>query len=225
MIMSVITQSTSLATHTEKLQGELIKKIFIHTEQITELHGVLTSPRGDFFRRRLLQYLSGGLSYEEIDKLRQEFGLEETERHLHRLVKYKLIEEATVEGAQGYRRTGAGEEAVNLVRELERKIGKERAQKMFEAALGKNSIRLFLKVYGTSKEPDAGGDLVYTPLEIGQIAAFLPRSIEGLAAIDKLDEAGLVSYLEDGRIHVNPRRSVAFYQYLQGLYKLIFGGA
>ena len=39
--------------------------------------------------------------------------------------------------------------------------------------------------------------------------------------MDKLDDAGLVSYLDDGNIHVNPRRSTAFYAYLRKLYELI----
>jgi len=77
-----------------------------------------------------------------------------------------------------------------------------------------------LKIYGSDKLP-AGKDIIYTPLEIGQISAFLPRTVEGIAAVDKLDSAGLVSYLDDGNIHVNPRRSTAFYYYLKGLFQLL----
>ncbi len=47
------------------------------------------------------------------------------------------------------------------------------------------------------------------------------RSIEGISSMDKLDDAGLVSYLDDGQIHVNPRRSSAFYAYLKKLYQLL----
>ncbi len=39
--------------------------------------------------------------------------------------------------------------------------------------------------------------------------------------MDKLDDAGLVSYMDDGNIHVNPRRSTAFYAYLRKLYQLL----
>lgn len=39
--------------------------------------------------------------------------------------------------------------------------------------------------------------------------------------MDKLDGAGLVSYMDDGNIHVNPRRSTAFYAYLRKLYQLL----
>ncbi|MCH8986913.1 hypothetical protein IIA94_01955, partial [Patescibacteria group bacterium] len=121
----------------------------------------------------------------------------------------------------GYRRTELGERAINAIRELERKVGEERAKPIWEAALGKNSIRLFLKVYGSPKKSNDEGDIVFTPLEIGQISTFLPRTIEGIAAIDKLDDAGLVSYLEDGNVHVNPRRSTAFYSYLKNLYSIL----
>ena len=47
------------------------------------------------------------------------------------------------------------------------------------------------------------------------------RSVEGISSMDKLDDAGLVSYMDDGNIHVNPRRSTAFYSYLRKLYRLL----
>ena len=207
--------------HAQDLQGDIIKQLFVFAEQIADLHAVLTGPRGEFFRKKLLQYLSDGLTHDELEKLRKEFGLAETARHINQLLKYKLIKEAVVEKTEGYIRTSYGERTTNALRALEESIGDEKAQKIFFTALGKNSIRMFLKVYGLPKEPQ-DGDIIYTPLEIGQISAFLPRTIEGVAAVDKLDDAGLVSYLDDGRIHVNPRRSVAFYQYLKELYALIF---
>ena len=40
----------------------------------------------------------------------------------------------------------------------------------------------------------------------------------------KLDDAGLISYLDDGNVHVNPRRSTAFYHYLRNLYLLLSRG-
>ena len=63
-------------------------------------------------------------------------------------------------------------------------------------------------------------EILYTSLEIGQLFRIFARSIEGVSAIDKLDDAGLTSYLEDGKVHVNPRRSTAFYHYLRNLYFL-----
>lgn len=208
-------------THEAKnLKGEVIKEIFSYAEEVADLHSTLTSPRGEYFRRKLLQLLSDGLSRAEIEELGQEFGLAESARHLHKFEAYGLIEPNPSEGQEGFTRTIQGEEAINIVRELERKVGEDKAKKMFEQALGKNSIRLFLKVYGSDKAP-TGKDIIYTPLEIGQISAFLPRTVEGIAAIDKLDSAGLVSYLDDGNIHVNPRRSTAFYYYLKALFQLL----
>ena len=215
-------ESKQMSDYEEGLEGDLINGIGRSAEQIADLHATLTSRRGEFFRRRLLHLLSGGgLSQEEIENLRKEVRLEESERHLNKFITYHLIEPISVGGKAGYHRTRLGEQASNAVRELERKIGEERATKIFEAALGTNSIRLFLKVYGSRKEPK-GEDIVFTPLEIGQLSTFLPRTVEGIAAIDKLDAAGLVSYLDDGNVHVNPRRSGAFYSYLKHLYQLLF---
>ena len=64
-------------------------------------------------------------------------------------------------------------------------------------------------------------EIIYTPLEIGQLMRLFARSVEGISSMDKLYDAGLVSYLDDGNIHVNPRRSTAFYAYLKKLYQLL----
>ena len=205
---------------TKELQGDIIKDIFESAKDVAELHAALTSPRGEFFREKLLSLLGDGLSYEEIEELRHEFGLEESRRHIHKLLSYGFIEKVNIDAKEEYHRTELGEEAINAVRELERKLTKERADRILKAGLGKNSIRLFLKIYGSPKKTN-GENIVYTPLQIGQISAFLPRTIEGIAAIDKLDDAGLVSYMEDGNIHVNPRRSTVFYFYLKNLYALL----
>jgi len=200
----------------QELQGEVIKEIFKDAERVADLHATLTSPRGEFFRRRLLQLLSDGLTQEEIERLKREFGMVESRRHLNKFLEYRLI----TEEEDKYRRTDLGERAVNAVREMERKVGEQKAQPIWQAALGKNSISLFLKLYGSPKKPTQGMDIIYTPLEIGQIARFLPRTIEGISATDKLDDAGLVSYMEDGNIHINPRRSTAFYSYLKILHSI-----
>ena len=47
--------------------------------------------------------------------------------------------------------------------------------------------------------------------------------MEAFSTIDMLDDAGLVSYLGDGGIDVNPRPSTAFYHYLRNLYRLLSG--
>jgi len=219
-----MTMNPSQEEHIKDLKGDVIKEIFKEAEKIADLHATLTSPRGNYFRKRLLGKLTKPLEESAVEKLGAQFGVREYQRHIHKLINLGLVSKQQNEVAADshtYMRTYDGEDAINAVRELERKLGAERAQSIFAAALGKNSIRLFLKVYGNPKPPNKAGDIVYTPLEIGQLTTFLPRTVEGISAIDKLDGAGLVSYLDDGDIHVNPRRSTAFYQYLKELYRLL----
>lgn len=205
-----------------KMQGKVIKDIFKNAERVARLHAALTSPRGQYFRQKLLHLLADGLTTEEILKLTKEFGVEEYKRHINKFVDCGFIAMVDFGGKEGYVRTALGEAAINALRELERKIGLDKAKAIYMASFGQNSLRLFLRVYGHERAvTSAGADIVHTSIEMGQLAAFLPRTIEGLAAIDKLDDAGLVSYLDDGNIHVNPRRCVAFYQYLKRLYELI----
>ncbi len=205
------------------LEGITMKKIFQNIEAVAELHAVLSSPRGDYLRRRLLQALRRGLALDEIEELRKELGVEEFERHINKLTLWGLIEPVkSVGGIPGYLRTDAGEEALNAARDLERKIGEDRAKSIFEAAVGVNAIKLFLTIFGNNKEPDlASREVTYTSLEIGQLIRLFTRSVEGISSIDKLDDAGLVSYMDDSNVHVNPRRSTAFYAYLSKLYHLL----
>ena len=201
------------------LLGEGIKKIFQHGRIVAKLHSAITSPRGKYFRRNLLYALQEKLSEEALQEFVHENGLRDLTRHLNKLLRFKLIREVE---KKEFERTELGEEAVNTVRRLERKIGQERAEKIFEAGLGPNSIRLFLKVFGNDREADLKTlEIIYSPIEMGRLTLFLPRSIEGLAAIDKLDDAGLVSYTEENNIHVNPRRSSSFYHYLRDLYWIL----
>jgi len=74
-------------------------------------------------------------------------------------------------------------------------------------------------VYGTKKEVDfVKKEIVFTPTEIGALALFLPRSIEGIAAVDKLNNAELLIYKEDGNIYLDPKKARSFYKYLSLLY-------
>ena len=205
------------------LAGVTIKEIFQNIEAVAELHAVLSSPRGQFLHRRLLHALRGGLTHDEIERLRKEHGVEESDRHVNKLAKWGLIEPVVPDGEiTGYVRTELGEAALNAARELERKIGEDRATNICQAALGVNALRLFLTIFGNNKEADlATREVLYTPLEIGQLMRLFSRSLEGISSMDKLDDAGLVSYMEDGNIHVNPRRSTAFYAYLRKLYQLL----
>ena len=159
----------------------------------------------------------------EIEEIRRDHSVEEADRHINKLTKWALIQPVrSSEGISGYERTAVGEQALNAVRELERKIGEDRARAIFEAALGVNAMRLFLTIFGNKKEPDVRTrEVIYTALEIGQLMRVFARSLEGISSMDKLDDGGLVSYLDDGNIHVNPRRSTAFYAYLKKLYQLL----
>ena len=208
---------------TPPLEGPTIEQIFQSVDAIAELHALLSSPRGQYLRRQLLHSLRSGLTLDEIERLRKELGVEEYDRHVNKLTKWGLIEPVRSDAViTGYVRTVHGEEALNAVRELERKVGEDNARVISEAALGVNAISLFLTIFGDNKQPDlASREVIYTPLEIGQLMRLFSRSIEGISSMDKLDDAGLVSYLDDGNIHVNPRRSTAFYAYLRRLYHLL----
>ncbi|MFH1427915.1 MAG: hypothetical protein ABIG60_05325 [Patescibacteria group bacterium] len=207
----------------QDLQGDVIKNMFIYADRIADLHSALSSPRGNYYRKKLLGTLTKPYTDDEVMKFSEKFGVKEYKRHVHKFIKYGLVSKREIDSSPRnytYMRTYNGEDAVNKTRELERKISLDKAKKIYQACLGENSIRLFIKIYGLPKDVK-NGDITYSPIEIGQISSFLPRTIEGMAATDKLDEAGLVSYLDDGKIHVNPRRSTAFYQYLKDLYWLL----
>ena len=205
------------------LEGVIIKNIYRNLASVAELHSVLTSPRGKYLHRRLLHAMREKLSYDEIERLCKEYDVEESDRHINRLTKWQLIEPATTpEGVAGYVRTELGEEALNTVREMERKIGEEKAEVICRSALGVNAMKMFLTIFGNNKEADLfTREVTYTPLEIGQLIRGFVRNVEGISSLDKLDDAGIVSYLDDGNIHVNPRRSTAFYGYLKKLYELL----
>ena len=204
----------------QQLEGNVIKEIFSHADALAEIHATLTSPRGNWFRLHLLQALRKSQTIEEIQAMRKEAQLEETQRHLHKLLDTGLIHREGNRQNDPYERTPQGEVAVNAVRAFERQAGEETARALYEAALGPNSIRLFLRVYGNDKPADfKTRDIVYTPEEIGKLCLFLPRSVEGVAAIEKLSDAGILVYDDkDERIHFQSRLARGFYQYLKDLY-------
>ena len=204
-------------------KGPVIKKILQQVDGVARFHAVLTSPRREYWRRRFLQALKTPLTFDQLERLRKQAGVEEYQRHLNMLLKCRMARHVSTEGeVTGYVRTDIGEAALNAFSQLEREIGEERTRAMTEVPLGSDGIRLFLTIFGDNKEPDlTSREIVYTPLEIGQLIRSFSRSVEAFSAIDMLDDAGLVSYLEDGGIHVNPRRSTAFYHYLKNLSRLL----
>lgn len=207
---------------TNEMAGELIRDIFKNADAVAELHAYLTSPRGDYFRLRLLQAMEVPLGEADIERLRIESGVNEHHRHVNRLLRVGLIRQEAIDGNQHYVRTGLAERAINAVRELERRLGREAAQSVFSASLGANSIRLFLRIYGDRREADWEQlRITYTPVEIGRLSLFLPRVIEGVSAVDKLNEAQLLVYGDDDHIHMRPIKARSFYQYLRDLYGIV----
>ena len=204
------------------LAGIAIKEVFKNAEKLAELHGCLTSPRGDNFRLRLLQAMEVPLEESAIERLRAESGINEYHRHLNRLLKLELVNMQGADGMRLYLRTLQGEKAINAVREFETRVGHEAAQAVYEASLGPNSIRLFLRIYGDSREPNWETLKVeYTPAEIGRLSLFLPRVIEGISAVDKLNEADLLAYQDDNLVHMQATRARSFYRYLLDLNGLL----
>ena len=204
----------------EALEGEQIKEIFKNAEEVAALHTTLTSCRGGYFRLALLQRLENPQPLSELNEFRQEKQMGELQRHLNMLRKFNLI--APSEENQHYERTEQGESAINAVRRLESSVSEEAAEKIFQASLGQNSIRIFLRLFGENKEPDLETlKIRYTPSELGKLCLFLPRNIEGIAAIDKLSDAELLVYEEDGNyIAQEPRKVRGFYQYLRAIYRI-----
>ena len=123
--------------------GTMIEKVLEHVVEVAELHAVLTSPRRQYLRRRLLQSLRSTMTIEEIEGLRTEFGAQEYERHINKFLRWGLVKPVkSGEDVTGYVRTSLGEEGLNIVRELQRKVGEERARSIAEAGLGSNAIKL-----------------------------------------------------------------------------------
>ena len=82
-----------------------------------------------------------------------------------------------------------------------------------------------LKVYGDQREADWKNlTITFTPAEIGRMSLFLPRVIEGVSAIDKLNQAGLLAYRGDDHIPMNPSLARGFYQYLRELHSVVAPG-
>ena len=206
----------------QDLQGKLIKEIFARAEEIADLHAAIASSRGDRFRARLLHVLESKIGRAAIQEMLEETGLREYRRHLNKLAKFGLVQvEPAAEGEEVVR-TPLGEQAVNATRDLERRLGTREARSLYDAALGTNSIRLFLRLYSCEKGVEWEKLKVrFTPAEIGRMSLFLPRSIEGISAVDKLNEAGLAAYENNGFIYVRPKRARAFYQYLRSLLSIL----
>ena len=206
----------------QELAGKTIKDAFKRADEIADLHSALSSPRGDYFRLHLLQGLDDNFDDSMMEKGRVDAGVQEYQRHLNKLLRSGLVVEQEVDGQKTYTRSDLGETAVNAMRELQRSIGGEDARAIYAASLGPNSIRFFLRIYGDKQGGSCDHpEVQYTPAEIGRLSLFLPRVIEGVSAIDKLSEAGLMVYREDGYVYIPPVKARAFYRYLLELYEIV----
>lgn len=160
-----------------------------------------------------------------IHQLRVHSGINEHHRHLHRLLRFGLVAELDAAGDLRFSRTDRGEQAINAVRQLERRLGKEAATQAYRAALGPTSMRLFLRVYGDRRDADREHLQVrYTPEELGRLSVFLPRVIDGMSAIDKLNEADRLVYQDDNHIHMQPVKARGFYKCPCELYRVLNAG-
>ena len=53
------------------------------------------------------------------------------------------------------------------------------------------------------------------------MSIFLPRVIDVISAIDRLNEAGLLVYHDDNQIYLQPVKARSFYQYLHQLHEML----
>lgn len=202
------------------------RSLYRRAADLAALHAVLSSSRGDFYRFRLLQLLETGKSMAELESQRASNDVEELHRHVNMLQKFSLIEEVGSNGSLVYRRTESGEKGVNALRALGRRVNEDGLLKILQANFGVNSIHLFLNAYGYKKDVDfQKPEFEFTPLEIGQITMSIPRTIEGVSAIDKLGSAEILVYSNDGKIRMNSQKARALFQYWDDLLKIQKGGA
>ena len=145
--------------------------MFHRAEEISCLHSCLTSPRGDYFRLRMLQAMEALVEEAEIEKVQVESGVQEHIRHLNKLLKAGLISAQGFDGETKYTQTELGERAVNALLEFQRSFGEEESRSAYSAALDPNPIRLFLRIYGNEpKQPQEHLDVRYTPAEVERMS-------------------------------------------------------
>lgn len=206
-----------------ELNGEIIKNIYQRAEDVARLHNAATSRSCKFFRMELLNKRSWLSS--EIKKLRDERKVKDSKRHLSRLTTENLIIKNRLGKNTRYIRTEAGDEIVAIIKNLQRKIGERHAKKIFKANLGPDSIKFFLNLYGSTKKiiyhnNDKNPYIKFRFREIKRLASFLPRTVDEVAVLDRLDEARLL-FCKNRHVVMSPIRSKAFYQYLKNIYILI----
>jgi len=208
----------SLRGEAKKLEGKVIRRIFRRAERVAGLHAGLVSGADNYFRRRFLESLGDGLSERQLRNLATTDGLVNLDRDIGQLLDLGLIEESRLYGVERYRRTALADQSLDALYTLERKLGDQEARQIYDADLGSNSIRLFLRIYGSKRPyPERGLQESYSLLEMGKMSLFLPRTTDRYSAMDKLDQAGLMTS-DDSVFRVPPVKARSFYQYLSELY-------
>ena len=149
-------------------EDDMVKNIFKKANEVAELHAVLTSGRGKHFRLNLLHGLATKQDLTKIEEFKNKVRLKEYKRHIDKLLEHKLIRRIRNKEKKEYIRTKKGGIAINVIRELQRRIKRRVASRIFRASLGVNSIRLFLRVYSYNKEikPTYPSKIIFTPLRI-----------------------------------------------------------
>lgn len=190
--------------------------------KLANLHTIISSPRGEFFRFRLLQILEVEKSMAELIELKKKEPIKELGRHLQMLQETFLIAETITDGKRTFKRTTKGEAAINAIRALGRRVGEETFSSILHANFDANCIRLFLRAYGYKKELNIKKPHIeFTPYEVGKIAMFLDQNVLETSVIDKLNSAGILEYIDDGMIRMNSQKAQAIFQYWVDLYRII----
>ena len=210
----------------KELQGEMINDMVELSDDLANLHKSISSPNGNYFNSALLHELRKRLNEDQLEEFRKKFNVSEYERHIHKFLNFNLVTEELIDGKKVYERTKLGEQALNAMKEIEAKIGLNKAREIYECGLGRISIDLFLKLYGKkrfflSRYLRKSLDIKYKSNKI--LRQFnLPRDVEGISAIDKFVESELLVY-KDRYFYLDTVKARSFYQYLKRLYKILEG--
>lgn len=210
----------------EVLKNETMERkvqiLYRRARKITNLHVAISSPRCGFFRFRLLQMLEIEKSFDELVKLKEKESILEISRHLRMLQQFSLVEEIASGEEILYKRTSIGEQGINSLRALGRRVGEDGALAILNANFGINSIRLFLRAYSYKKESDiTNHEIKFTSFEIASITQFLPSTIERISAIDSLISAEVIVCSNKGHILMNALKARALFQYFSDLNRLL----
>ena len=208
----------------KKEHGEMINDMVELSDNLANLHKVISSPNGNYFNSALLHELRKRLNEDQLEEFRKKLNVGEYERHIHKFLNFNLVTEEDIDGKKVYERTRLGEQALNVMKEMEAKIGLSKAREIYECGLGRNSINLFLKLYGKKRfflSRKKYLEIRYTPNQI--LKQFnLSGDVERTSVIHKFVESELLVY-EDGYFYLDTIKARSFYQYLKRLYEILEG--